>query len=82
MPRKPKPPGMEKWTWDEIHAGRRMTKHEKRWRKVARNMAATDQDGSLKPPSVESNPGYHLYFGAILVMLIVVAIFFPKGCVH
>ena len=36
MPRRRKPPGYERWTWAEINADRRMSKSEKRWRRVAK----------------------------------------------
>jgi hypothetical protein len=38
MPRRRKPLGYEKWTWAEIQAGRRMTKEEKRWRRMSKKV--------------------------------------------
>ncbi|AGA29240.1 tellurite resistance TerB family protein [Singulisphaera acidiphila] len=38
--RRQKPPGYEKWTWVEIEAGRRMSKQEKRLRRIAKSLNA------------------------------------------
>ncbi len=50
MPRRQKPPGREKWTWDEINAGRKMSKGEKRSRRLAnqswRNKGATRENSA------------------------------------
>ncbi len=38
MPRRRKPPGYEKWTWNEINAGRKMSKAEKRWNRIGKEL--------------------------------------------
>ncbi len=49
MARPRKPPGKEKWTWAEIRAGRRMSKGEKRARRLAKSFGAEEKpDGELK----------------------------------
>lgn len=79
MPRQQKPPGMEKWTWPEIRAGRRMSKSEKRIRRLAKHMGATEKpDGSIQPPSAEDNPAYYLLFGGLLLLMFVIIA--AKGC--
>ena len=57
MPRRQKPPGQEKWTWDEINAGRKMFKTEKRYRKTAVVLGATKSEGGrIQPPSFGKQP--------------------------
>jgi hypothetical protein len=55
MPRRPKPPGYEKWTWAEINAGRKMSRGERsaahRWQEISK-----------------AGPGFHA-FAAVLVIL-------------
>src|SRR3954466_7756369 len=52
MPRRRKPPGYERWTWAEINAGRRMSKSEKRWRRVAKELNWDQRsDGSSEAPA-------------------------------
>ncbi len=74
--RRVKPPGMEKWTWDEINARRKMSKSEKRTRRMAVAFGATKRtDGSIQPPTFEASPMYYVAFGflflfAILMMLL------------
>ncbi len=81
MAQRQKPPGFEKWTWEEIRAGRRIPKAEKRWRKIAKSMGATEKpDGRIQPPSEPENPGYYLFFGGALALLIIFGVAFPGGC--
>lgn len=81
MPKKQKPPGLEKWTWAEIRAGRKMSKGEKRGRRLAKSLGATERpDGSIQRPSVSDHPEYYLYFGGLLLFMIIMAIGFPNGC--
>jgi hypothetical protein len=76
MPRRQKPPGYEKWTWDEINAGRRMSKAEKRTRRMAVAFGATKMpDGRIQPPPVAENPVYYLVFGGLLVLCFLIVIF-------
>lgn len=75
MPRRQKPPGMEKWTWDEIKAGRKMSKAEKRSRRLAVSLGATKaKDGRIQPPSFNSNPMYWLVFIGLLLMSVFVLV--------
>ena len=79
MARRQKPPGMEKWTWDEITAGRKMSKAERRGRKLAVSLGATKlDDGRIQPPSFDSNPMYWLVFIGLL-MLCVAALIMSAG---
>lgn len=72
MPRPKKPPGQEGWTWDEIRAGRRMSKSEKRYRRLAVNLGATKgADGRIQPPPASENPAYYLVFGGLLLAAVV-----------
>jgi hypothetical protein len=71
MPRRQKPSGKEKWTWDEINAGRKMSKTDKRWRRLAVSLGATKEpDGRIRPPSFEDNPNYWLIFGGFLMLFV------------
>ena len=80
-PRGPKPPGQEKWTWEEIRLGHRLSKSSKRIRRMARSLGATeDENGRIIPPTGEEAPLYYLVFGGLLVASLVVAFFFPHGC--
>jgi len=72
MPRRQKPPGFEKWTWAEINAGRKMSKTEKRGRRLAKSFGATERpDGSLQhtPESAWACIG-------IVILLLVIAVLF------
>jgi hypothetical protein len=70
MPKKQKPPGMEKWTWEEIRCGRKMSKSEKRMRRIAKGFGATErQNGSIKH-SAESA----FVCGLVIVLMILLAI--------
>ena len=56
-----KPPGYEKWTWGEIRAGRKMSKSEKRMRRLGKNLGATeDESGNIIPPKGNAVKGSHL----------------------
>ena len=75
MPRRRKPPGYEKWTWDEINAGRKMSKGEKRSRRLAVSLGATkDSRGEITPPSYEDSPAYYWVFGGLLAVAVLVLI--------
>lgn len=75
MPRRQKPPGYEKWTWDEIHAGRRMSKAEKRTRRMAMHLGASKgEDGRIEPPAFSDNPGYWIFFIVMLIFCVGIAI--------
>jgi energy-coupling factor transporter transmembrane protein EcfT len=72
MPRRQKPPGKEKWTWDEIRAGYRFSKSQKRAIRLAVSMGAKKlPDGRVQPPTLQENPGYWLFFGLIALMMII-----------
>jgi hypothetical protein len=75
MPSRQKPPGMEKWTWDEIKAGRKMSKAEKRTRRLAVSLGATKPEGGrIQPPSFESNPQYWVVFIGLLILCVLALI--------
>jgi hypothetical protein len=83
MPRKQKPPGMENWTWSEINLGRRMSKGEKRMRRMAKAFGATEgQDGKIVPPKGKEKPLYYVVFMGLLLLAIGMIVFAPKGCQH
>ena len=69
---------MEKWTWEEIRSGRKMSKGEKRMRRMSKHLGATEgKDGKI-----EHSPESFLACLAIAVLTIVVMVFFPDGCAH
>lgn len=75
MPRRQKPAGMEKWTWNEINAGRKMSKTEKRYRRLAVSLGATKRsDGRIQPPAYGDNPTYYFVFIGLLVFFILMLI--------
>jgi hypothetical protein len=77
MSRRQKPPGYENWTWDEIKAGRRMSKAEKRTRRMAVAFGATKApDGRIQPPRVADNVFYYVFVGGLLLVCFLVAIFY------
>ena len=82
MQKKEKPPGKEKWTWEEIRLGRRLSKSEKRLRRMARHLGASEnKSGDLSPPdSADQKVIYYLTLAALLIVSICVLIFFPNGC--
>jgi hypothetical protein len=67
---------MEKWTWDEINMGRRMSKAEKRGRRLAVSMGASKRaDGTIQPPKFAENPGYWITLWVMVIIIVLVAIF-------
>ncbi len=75
MPRRQKPPGQEKWTWDEINQGRKMSKTGKQYRNLAVSFGATKSpDGKIVPPSGAANPTYYLVFGGLLLFCLAIAL--------
>ena len=75
MPRRQKPPGFKKWTWDEINQGRKMSKTEKRYRNLAVSFGATKSpDAKIVRPSGADNPTYYLVFGGLILLCFVIAI--------
>jgi hypothetical protein len=70
MPRKQKPPGMENWTWEEIRSGRKISKSEKRMRRIAKGFGATErQDGSIKHTGESA-----LVCGLVVALMILIAV--------
>ena len=50
----------------EIRAGCRMSKGEKRMRRLAKHMGSTETpDGGIQLPPAAENPGYYLVFGGL-----------------
>lgn len=69
MPRKQKPPGYEHWTWEEIRLGHRLSKAEKRTRRLARHLGGVeDERGKITPPQGE---GQILYYTVFIVLMVV-----------
>lgn len=74
MPRKQKPPGFEKWTWEEIRCGRKLSKGEKRVRRIAKGFGATEKkDGNL-----EHTP--ESFFVILMLFLVSVLCFVVGQC--
>jgi hypothetical protein len=75
MPRRQKPPGKEKWTWDEINQGRKFSKTERRYRALAQSLGANKSStGKTIPPSAADNPSYYVVFIGLLIAFVAVAI--------
>lgn len=75
MARKQKPIGYENWTWDEINLGRKLSKAEKRNRRLAQHLGATkDSKGNITPPSAQESPNYYLIFGMLLIIFIIAVV--------
>jgi hypothetical protein len=75
MARKNKPPGMEKWTWEEIRAGRKMPKGEKRVRRMAKSLGATEKSGG----ELEHTTGSVLAIVGLFVLMLGVALLAECG---
>ncbi len=75
MPRRRKPAGLEKWTWAEINAGRKMSKAEKRWNRIGRDLNWDRRpDGSHQAPP-QAVPILVIMLGLMLALAVVA----PKG---
>ena len=78
MPRQRKPVGYERWTWAEIHAGRRMSRAEKRWNRIGNNLDWQRRpDGSYQAPP-EAAP----VLVVILGLMMLLGILAPNGLEH
>jgi hypothetical protein len=72
MPRRQKPPGMEDWTWDEINSGRKMSKGEKKARRLAVSLgAAKTPDGRIQPPAFDDDPTYYFVVVGLLILVVI-----------
>lgn len=78
--RRTKPPGKENWTWQEIDAGRKMGRGQRR---SARNWAALAKGVGIAPradgtrPTFGENPGgwlAYLGLGALLIVMLIIAV--------
>ncbi len=68
MPRRQKPPGLAKWTWDEINQGRRWTGNEKKWRTRGKQSGWEKKaDGSYQMPPEAA----FIYIGTIIVIIVI-----------
>lgn len=75
MPRRRKPPGYGRWTWAEINAGRRMSKSEKRWNRMARDLNWDQRsDGTYQAPA-QAVP----LLVISLVLMFALAVLAPNG---
>lgn len=75
MARREKPPGQEKWTWEAIRVGHRLSKADKRMRRLAKHMGASERpDGQIQPPPFSENPAYYLLFILLFILMIVIAL--------
>lgn len=75
MARRQKPPGQENWTWEEIRVGHRLSKGDKRMRRLAKHMGASERpDGSIQPPPLSENPAYYVLFILLFILMIVIAL--------
>lgn len=73
MARKSKPPGKEKWTWDEIRIGRKLDRTQRFHLKMARALEeAKDENGRIKQP--EGNEVVKLWGFYVAFLLIMVVI--------
>lgn len=69
MRRKQKPPGYENWTWEEIKLGHRLSKAEKRMRRISKHLGGNeDKKGNVLPPEGESSFLYYFVFLILLIM--------------
>jgi hypothetical protein len=74
MPRRQKPPGLERWTWDEINAGRRMSKAENRGLRLGVALGGRKVNGRIVYDDVPDNsPAYYVALG-IVVLFAVLAV--------
>ena len=73
MARKPKPPGKEKWTWDEIRIGRKLDRTQRFHSKMVRALEeAKDEHGRIRQP--EGNEVVKLWRFYIVFLFIMVVI--------
>ena len=78
MSRREKPFGQERWTWDEIDAGRRFTKAEKRWNHMAKRGGwERDLNGNYVMPAAAAP-----LFIVLLLGGFVLAVLEPKGVAY
>jgi len=62
----------EKWTWDEINSGRKMSKAEKRPRRLAVSLGAMEApDGRIQPPTYSDNPTCYFVFIGLLILCVI-----------
>lgn len=72
MVRRPKPPGKENWTWEEINRGRRWTGNERKWRKRGRESGWEKRpDGTYQMPPAAA----FIYIGTMIVLIVIWAAF-------
>jgi hypothetical protein len=70
---------MENWTWEEIRMGQKMSRGQKKARRLVKSLGGQpDEDGILRIP----DGGGKVLAALLLVMMLAMAIFFPKGCAN
>lgn len=81
MPRKQKPPGMENWTWDEIRMGQKMSRGQKKARRLVKSLGGeTDENGNIRIPEGEGYAANRALAFLLLLFMIATAVFAPDGC--
>jgi preprotein translocase subunit SecE len=75
MARKPKPPGKEKWTWDEIHMGRKLSRSDKFVVKMARVIEESkDSSGKIVHPKGHEAKNLLTIYAALLIIIIFIGV--------
>jgi endonuclease YncB( thermonuclease family) len=81
MPRRSKPPGYEKWTWAEINAGRRMSKTEKRWNRMGKDLGWTASPGGGHEMPPAAVPFAVLFCMGFLAFAVFASVKGPAGLI-
>jgi hypothetical protein len=75
MARKSKPPGKEKWTWDEIRKGRKLSRSDKFVVKMARIIQESkDNNGKIIHPKGQEAEKLLTVYAVILLVIVAVGL--------
>ena len=75
MARKSKPPGKEKWTWDEIRMGSKLSRSDKFVVKMARIIEESkDSNGKIIQPKGQEAAKLLTIYAAILLIVILIGL--------
>jgi preprotein translocase subunit SecE len=75
MARKSKPPGKEKWTWDAIRMGRKLSRSDKFVVKMARIIEESkDSNGKIIHPKGQEAAKLLTIYAAILLIVILIGL--------